>query len=117
MEPKQLFDTQLILFQSIGLFLEYSKDFSGFLMKIFGLFGYLSIVIAFVLHIHAAFIGSDNIEDLADALSSAGATLDSIVKMATFYLLNETYKTLLDSILKILERWLEFSNSKFVTAT
>lgn len=73
-------------------------------MKVLALFGFLTIVMGAVFHLHVVFLTSESIEDLADALSSAGAAIESIVKMATFYFMRKTYKILFNSILRISKR-------------
>jgi hypothetical protein len=104
MNPDQLFDTQLFLFKSTGLVLSYSyaKGWRGALMKLFALFGFLTLLIGAVFHTHVLFVTSKSIEDVGDALSFLTCTIEAMVKMLAFYYMRETYKSLLDSILEIL---------------
>jgi hypothetical protein len=95
----QLFDIQLFLFKSAGLVLSYSKDWRGVLMKLFALFGFLTVFMSAVFLTHVIFVTGKSIEDISDALSMLSVISDAMVKMLAFYFMRETYKSLLDSIL------------------
>jgi hypothetical protein len=101
MIPEQLFDTQLFLFRSTGLVLSYQKDRRGVLMKLFALFGFLTILMVASFSIHVIFVTSKSIEDVGDALSILTIAVEAMVKMLYFYFMRETYKSMVDSILEI----------------
>jgi hypothetical protein len=104
MNPDQLFDTQLFFFKSIGLVLSYRKGWRGVLMKLFALFGFLTILMGTVFHTHALFVTSQSIEDIGEALSMLTVTIEAMVKMFAFYFMRETYKSMIDLILDILRK-------------
>jgi predicted membrane protein len=62
---EQLFDTQLFLLKSIGLVLSYRKDWRGVLMKLFALFGFLTVLMGAAFSMHVIFVTSKSIEDIA----------------------------------------------------
>jgi hypothetical protein len=102
MNPEQLFETKLFIFKSTGLVLSYRKDWRGVLMKVFALFGFLTLVMGSIFHTHVLLVTGKSIEDIGDTLSFLSCTIEAMVKMIGFYFMRETYKSLLDSILDIL---------------
>jgi hypothetical protein len=101
---EELFDTQLFLLKSTGLVLSYGKDWRGVLMKLFALFGFLTVLIGAAFSIHVIFVTSKSIEEIGEALSNLTIAIEGMVKILSFYLMRETYKSLLDSILEILRK-------------
>jgi hypothetical protein len=104
MNPDQLFDTQLFLLKSTGLVLSYRKDWRGVLMKLFALFGFLTVLMGVAFSMHVIFVTSKSIEEIGDAISILTIAIEAMAKMLSFYLMRKTYKCLLDSILEILRK-------------
>jgi hypothetical protein len=67
-------------------------------MKLFALFGFLTIVIGSVFLTHVIFVTGKSIEDITEALSMLSVICDAMAKMLAFYFMSQTYKSLLDSI-------------------
>ncbi len=73
-------------------------------MKLFALFGFLTILMGTVFHTHVIFVTGKSIEDVGDALSFLTVAIEAMVKMIAFYFMRETYRTMVDSILDILRK-------------
>jgi hypothetical protein len=104
MIPEELFDTQLFLLKSTGLVLSYRKDWRGVLMKLFALFGFLTVLMGAIFHTHVIFVTGKSIEEIGDAVSHLTVTIDGMVKILAFYFMRETYKAMVDSTLDILRK-------------
>ncbi len=104
MIPEQFFDTQLFLFKSAGLVLSYGKDWRGVLMKLFALFGFLTMLMDMAILMHTIFVTSKSIEDIGTAVSSLTITIEGLVTVLSFYFMRETYKSMIDSIFDILKK-------------
>ncbi len=73
-------------------------------MKLFALFGFLTMLMDMAIHMHTIFVSSKSIEDIGTAVSSLTITIEGLVTMLSFYFMRETYKSMIDSILDILKK-------------
>jgi hypothetical protein len=73
-------------------------------MKLFALFGFLTVLMGAAFSIHVILVTSKSIEDIGEALSNLTISIEGSAKMLSFYFMRKTYKSLLDSILEILRK-------------
>ncbi len=73
-------------------------------MKLFALFGFLTVSMGAIFHTHVIFVTSKSIEDIGEAVSNLTISIEGMAKILAFYFMRETYKAMVDSILDILRK-------------